>query len=145
MNIQEAVAILAFVVALVIMLPVARADQSNEATKVTFNQPVQIPGRILPAGTYWFVLPNDNTQHYQVRIYNSDRTVFYATVLTIGAERLQPTDKTAITFAVREPGQPEAIVNWFYPGSTIGHEFLYPAKTWKELAKNKKVTIDAAD
>ncbi len=145
MNIQEAVAILAFVVAQVITLPVARADESNEATQVTFNQPVQIPGRILPAGTYWFVLPNDNTQHYQVRIYNSDRTVFYATVLTIGAERLQPTDKTAITFAVREPGQPEAIVYWFYPGSTIGHEFLYPAKTWKELAKNKKVTIDAAD
>jgi len=145
MNIQKAFTILAVVVALAIMLSAARADESNQATKVTFNQPVQIPGRVLPAGTYWFILPNDTTQHYQVRIYNSDRRIFYATVYTITAERLQPTDKTAFTFAVRGSAQPQAIVSWFYPGSTIGHEFLYPKQLWKELAKSKQVTIAAGD
>jgi Protein of unknown function (DUF2911) len=144
MNIRKTFTVLAFVVAL-IMLPVARADQSNEATKVTFSQPVQIPGRVLPAGTYWFMLPNDNTLHDQVRIYNSDRTIFYATVISVTAQRLQPTDKTTFTLTAREPKQPEAIIYWFYPGSTTGHEFLYPAKMWKELAKNKQVTVDAGD
>jgi hypothetical protein len=112
---------------------------------VTFNQPVQISGGVLPAGTYWFMLPKDNTPHDQVRIYNSDRTIFYATVITVAAQRLQPTDKTTFTFAVREPKQPEAIIYWFYPDSTTGHELLYPSKMWKELAKNKQVTVDAGD
>jgi Protein of unknown function (DUF2911) len=144
MNIRKTFTVLAFVVALV-TLPVVRAGQSNEATRVTFNQPVQIPGRVLPAGTYWLMLPNDHTLHDQVRVYNSDRTIFYATVITVAAQRLQPTDTTTLTFVVRESTQPEAILYWFYPGSTTGHEFLYPAKMWKELAKNKQVTVDAGD
>jgi hypothetical protein len=131
--------------AFLMILPGARADESNQATKVTFNQAVQIPGRVLPAGTYWFILPQDATDHNQVRIYNSDRTIFYGTVITINAERLQPTDKSAFTFAAHDPAQPQALVSWFYPGETIGHEFLYPKQLSKELAKAKQVTIVAGD
>jgi hypothetical protein len=40
-----------FLHAVLVVLPAARADHSNQATKVTFSQPVQIPGRVLPAGT----------------------------------------------------------------------------------------------
>ena len=71
---------LALLVAFLILLPAARADQANQATKVTFSQAVQIPGRVLPAGTYWFMLPEEVNEHYQVRIYNADRTMIYATV-----------------------------------------------------------------
>ena len=28
-----------------------RADQWNKATKLTFSQPIEIPGKVLPAGT----------------------------------------------------------------------------------------------
>ena len=56
--VRNFVAIL-FLLAVLVALPAARADQSNQATKVTFSQPVQIPGRVLPAGTYWFELPED--------------------------------------------------------------------------------------
>jgi hypothetical protein len=138
-------ATIAFLLAFLIVLPAARADETNQAIKVTFDQPVQIPGRVLPAGTYWFILPRDITDHHQVRIYNSDRTVSYATIVTIDAERLQPTDKTAFTFAVGGPAQPQAIMTWFYPGETTGHEFLYPKQMQKELAKDKQDTIVAGD
>lgn len=131
--------------AFLMILPGARADESNQATKVTFNQAVQIPGRVLPAGTYWFILPQDVADHNQVRIYNSDRTIFYGTVLTINAERLQATDKSAFTFAAHSPAQPQALVSWFYPGETIGHEFLYSKQLSKELAKAKQVTVVAGD
>jgi hypothetical protein len=127
------------------ILPSARADESNQATKVTFSQAVQIPGRVLPAGTYWFILPQEATDHNQVRIYNSDRTIFYGTVLTINAERLQATDKSAFTFAAHDSTQPQTLVSWFYPGQTIGHEFLYPKQVSTELAKAKQVTIVAGD
>jgi hypothetical protein len=136
---------LALLFAFLIVLPAARADQANQATKVTFNQAVQVPGRVLPAGTYWFVLPEDVNEHYQVRIFNSDRTMLYATVFTNGAQRAQTTGHTAFTFAERGSSQPQAIVTWFYPGSTTGHEFLYPKQVQKELAKDKHDTVVAGD
>jgi hypothetical protein len=131
--------------AFLMILPGARADQTNQATQVTFTEAVQIPGRLLPAGTYWFVLPQDVTDHNQVRIYNSDRTIFYGTVFTINAERLQPTDKSAFTFTEHGSTQPQALVCWFYPGETIGHEFLYPKQVSKELANAKQITVVAGD
>jgi Protein of unknown function (DUF2911) len=139
------VAALALLLAFLMVLPAARADQADQATKVTFNQAVQIPGRVLPAGTYWFVLPEDINEHHEVRIFNSDRTMMYAVVFTNNAERLQTTEHTAFTFAERESAQPQAIVTWFYPGSTTGHQFLYPKQVQKELAKDKHDTVVAGD
>jgi len=136
---------IAFLLAFLIVLPAARADESNQATKLTFKQPVQIPGRVLPAGTYWFVLPVDITEHHLVHIFGSDRTTLYATVITIDAERLRTNDKTAFTFVERGSEQPPAIVSWFYPGRVDGHEFLYPQQVEKELAKDKHDTVVAGD
>ena len=132
-------------VAFLMVLPAARASEANQATQVTFSQPIQIPGRVLPAGTYWFILPDNITDHNQVRIYNADRTVFYGTILTISAERSRATDNSAFTFTAYGSTEPQALITWFYPGETTGHEFLYPKQVSKELAKAKQVTLVAGD
>jgi hypothetical protein len=132
-----------FLLAVLIVLPVAHADQGNQETRVTFSQPVQIPGRVLPAGTYVFVLPEEINDHFEVRIFNADRTMLVATLFTINTERAKPTDNTVFGLAERGSAQPEAIVTWFYPGETTGHEFLYPKQVEKELASAKQVTIFA--
>jgi hypothetical protein len=133
---------IALLLAFLIVLPAARADETNQAIKVTFDQPVQIPGRVLPAGTYWFVLDGIN-EHQVVSIFNADRTTPYATLLTIDAERRQPTNDAAFTFAERGFSQQQAILTWFYPGRTTGHEFIYPKQVKSELAKDKQFTIVA--
>jgi hypothetical protein len=56
MNIRKMLFIAGLMVAFTILLPVVHADDWNQATRVTFSQPVQIPGHVLPAGTYWFQL-----------------------------------------------------------------------------------------
>jgi hypothetical protein len=145
MNIRKAFGILGVLLAFLIMLPAARADEANEAVKITFNQPVQVPGRVLPAGTYWFVLPDDISQHHQVRIFDANRRMLFVTLFTIDADRAKPTGKTEVTLAQRGSEQPQAIVSWFYPSSTIGHEFLYPKQVREELAKDKQNTIVAGD
>jgi hypothetical protein len=127
------------------VLPAARASEINQETKVTFSQSVQISGHVLPAGTYWLVAPAEFNQHNVVRIFGADRTTLYATVATINAERSEPTDNTAFTLAERGSAQPQAIVTWFYPGRTIGHEFLYPKQVREELAKDKHTTVVAGD
>jgi hypothetical protein len=56
----------------------AHADEFDQATTVTFTQPVQIPGQLLPAGTYVFRLANNDSSHNVVQIFNSDRTHIYS-------------------------------------------------------------------
>jgi hypothetical protein len=130
----------AFVLASLIMLPAARADDYDQASKLTFNQPVQIPGHVLPAGTYWFVLANIGSRNV-VLVFNSDKSTLYATILTIAAERQKITEKTAMTFAERGTMQPETIITWFYAGRDLGHQFVYSEPEQLELARAKLQTV----
>jgi hypothetical protein len=144
MNTRKSISILGLLLAFAIILPAARADEYDQASQLTFSQPVQIPGRVLPAGTYWFVLANVSIANRNIiHIFNSDRSTLYATVSTITAERAQSSDHTALTFAERDLTQPSAILDWFYPGRKTGHEFVYPAQDEKELASAKHQTVVA--
>jgi Protein of unknown function (DUF2911) len=145
MNLLKTFGAFGLMLTFLLLLPVARASENDQATKITFDHDVQIPGRVLPAGTYWFVLPEDISRHFLVHIYNSDGTVLITTLLTASVEREKSTDKTEITFAERDPMQPEAIVTWFYPGRAIGHEFLYSKQEAKELALSNRQTIVVGD
>ena len=135
---------IAFAVALVLFFEVsAHADQTDQATEVTFSQPVQIPGQVLPAGTYWFSLANVTEQQNLVQIFNSDRSKLYATLITASIDRQEPTGRTVVKFAEQQAPKPEALVAWFYPGETIGHEFLYSKNQEKELAQDSQQTVVA--
>src|ERR1700722_7592704 len=123
----------------------AHADGFDQATTMTFNQPVQIPGRMLPAGTYLFKSANRNSDLNTIQVFNADRTVLYATVQTIGTERQQVTGDTEITLAEQGSEQPDALVKWFYPGRETGHEFLYSREKEKELAQDRQETVVAND
>jgi hypothetical protein len=126
--------------ALVILLPSARAAQYDQATKLTFNRQVQIPRRVLPAGTYWFVLADSLGSRNMVEIFNSDRSKLYATVFTNNVETHTATSETTITFAERERMEPVTILSWFYPGQSFGHQFVYSRVEEQKLAQAKQRT-----
>jgi hypothetical protein len=121
----------------------ARADEWDEATTITFSEPVQIPGEVLPAATYLFKLANSTSDRNIVQIFNSDGTRLYATVPTIPTEREEPAGNTTISLAEQGPGTPEALVKWFYPGRVTGAEFLYSTREEKQLGKDTQHTIAA--
>jgi hypothetical protein len=120
----------------------AHADESDEATTITFSQPIQIPGKVLPAGSYLFKLASaDDLQ--VVQIYNAERTVLYATLQTIATERPKPTDFTVVAVAEQGAGQPDMLVKWFYPGRDTGTEFVYPKQQENEVGRDRQQTIEA--
>ena len=121
----------------------AHADESDQATTITFNQPIQIPGQVLPAGTYSLKLLNNNSDQNVVQIFNSDQTHLYATLQTIAADRQEPTGDTVITLAEQGGGKPDALLKWFYPGLDTGHEFVYSGQQEKQLAQDTQQTIVA--
>jgi hypothetical protein len=125
-------------VVFVMLSSVASAQSRNKRTVVTFSGPVEIPGvgaQVLPAGTYVFRLLDSQSDRHIVQVFNKDETHVYATILAIPNWRLQPTDKTVMTFAERATGEPQAIRAWFYPGDNSGQEFVYPKKRAVELAR----------
>jgi len=117
----------------------AHADEANEATTITFSAPIQLPGRVLPAGTYLFqqAEPNDNLN--LVQIFNADHSVLYATLQTVPTERTDSTAHTAITLAEPASGNP-VLVKWFYPGRLTGHEFVYPKAEEQNIAQARQET-----
>lgn len=137
-------ATLAFLFAFLAVLPAVRADEWNQATKFTFSQPVQIPGRILPAGTYMFELV-DGFNHEIVRISNEDRTNVIALIQAIPTQQQGLSGNAAIILAERRESQPEGIIAWSCRGRLEGHQFLYPKQVQNELAKVKRERIVFGD
>jgi len=118
----------------------AHADESNEQTTVTFSAPVQIPGQVLPAGTYIFQQADPDNDQNLVRIFKADRSVVYAAVHTVPTQRKDIGD-TTITLAQPENGQPDMLVKWFYPGRSTGHEFVYSRPQAQEIAHASQETL----
>lgn len=108
------------------LAPPAHADDGTLITRLTFSAPVEIPGKVLAAGTYEFRLADPILDPDVVEILDKDGMHLIAIVMVNPDSRLAPTDKTVIKFKQRAPGAPEAITEWFSPGETDGYQFCYP-------------------
>jgi hypothetical protein len=144
MKVNKGYLILGLIIAFTLFFELAaHADALDQTTKLTFSEPIQIPGQILPAGTYLFRLANADPGINIVRVFNSDGTVLYATLQTIATERREPTGHSAIILAEQGAGKPGVLLKWFYPGRVIGNEFVYSKHQQKELAQDRRQTIVA--
>jgi hypothetical protein len=123
------------------MLSPAKADQGDQKTIFTFSDPVEVPGRVLDAGTYVFTVMDVQGDRDIVQVSNKRGDKLYGTFLTIPDYRAKPTGKPVITFDERAANSPEAVKVWFYPGETYGHEFVYPKAKAVQLAKANKTAV----
>jgi len=112
----------------------ARADEWNKKTVMTVSEPIQVPNKVLPAGTYVIKLMNSPSDRHIVQIFNADETQLQTTILAIPNYRIQPTGKTVFSFWETPPGQPKALRAWFYPGDNFGQEFAYPKSAAVQIA-----------
>ncbi len=133
--------IFGLILAVMVLSPASRADVWNQRTELNFSQPVEIPGRVLPAGTYWFVLFNSESDRDIVQVFNADNSQLCATLITAPTVRNSAGD-TEVVFAERRHSQPEALWKWYYPGLQTGHEFLYPAHEEKNLRQDPKQVVN---
>jgi hypothetical protein len=109
-----------------VFLTAARADIWDKKTIVTFGDSVEVPGQVLPPGTYVFKLADSASDRHIVQIWNEDQTQLLATIRAIPNYRLAPPEKTILEFDERPSDSPMALHSWFYPGDSTGQEFVYP-------------------
>jgi len=126
-----------------VCLQPAQASEWDHMTKVTISAPVEVPGVVLPAGNYWFVLDNDAANRNVVKIFSGDWSKLYAIELTIPVYRDRKTTETTFTFAERPRAGHEALVKWFYPGRETGCEFVYSPDVERRLARDVQHDVEA--
>lgn len=125
---------IAFATACIAMTP-ALAQPLNDLTEITVNEPIMIPGKVLPAGHYEFSLLDTDTARNIVEIRNT-KTDEATIVIGLNDYRTRPTDKTVVEFWETPSGDPPALRAWFYPGQDYGVEFAYPATMAKKIAEH---------
>jgi hypothetical protein len=136
-------AALACVASALLALPVSAAAQGpvNQDTFFTFSQAVELPGTTLPAGTYFFQLADSPSNRHIVKVMSQDRRQLHATLLAIPYySNDRPSDEPQVRF-METPAQAaggaagtNAIKIWFYPGTSTGHEFIYPREQAMRIA-----------
>lgn len=148
-------AIIATVFGLALGVPAAHASASNQLTRMTFNQPVQVPSIsapnhmvVLTPGTYEFRLAPVIASRNVIQIYNANQTKLLATIPTISttfpvSNNRELSDKTMLTFAEGRQGTPLTLVKWFYVDRNIGHEFIYNGPMEKQLSHEERIRIEA--
>jgi hypothetical protein len=119
-----------------ILAPGARADQWDKKTIVTFSEAVEIPGQILPAGTYVFRLADSPSNRHIVQIWNAEQDQILATILTIPNTRSETPDDSIFEFDERPSDSPQALKVWFYPGNSTGEEFIYSGSNSYSYARS---------
>lgn len=123
------------------LAPKAAADAWDKKTIVTFNAPVEVPGKVLQPGTYVFKVLDSASNRNILQIWDQDEKHLEATVLGVPDYRLMPAEKPVLNFEERPSGSPEALKAWFYPGENYGLEMVYPHMRAAELAKRTNQNV----
>jgi len=136
-----------FILTLVILAPAyLRGDEWNRATKFDVNKPFEVPGMVLQPNTRYVIrlLDSPSTRNV-VQIYNEDQTKMLTMFMGISSERSEAADHTVFSFIETEPGNPLPIKEWFYPGRTLGLEFVYPKDQALKIAGRAREPVLATD
>lgn len=119
---------------------------ANQDTFFTFSQAVELPKTTLPAGTYFFQLMDSQSNRHIVKVMSQDRKQLHATLMAIPYySNDRPSDEPQVRFletpAANGVAASNAIKIWFYPGNSVGHEFIWPRDKAVQLAKATNQTV----
>lgn len=132
---------------IVLGLPATTAAQqpdTRDRTIMTFSGPVELPGMRLDAGTYVFRLA-DTASRNVIQVLSHDEMEMLGQWLFIPAERRDVTGETVVTFRETSAGSTPAVQYWFYPGESIGKEFIYPKDQAMRIARRTGATVQTED
>jgi hypothetical protein len=116
------------------------ADEWNKKTVVTFNQDVEIPGWVLPAGTYVFKLMNSSSNRFTVQVWDQDEMHLITTLSTIGDSYPNPKGDSyfVLDTSQTDEGYPPAVVSWFFAGGDEGRDFIYPGSSNTKMVDSQE-------
>jgi hypothetical protein len=122
----------------------AQQPDTRDRTIMTFSAPVELPGMRLEAGTYVFRLA-DTASRNVIQVLSQNEMEMLGQWLFIPAERRDVTGETVVTFREASAGSTPAVQYWYYPGESIGKEFIYPKDQAMRIARRTGATVQTED
>jgi hypothetical protein len=128
----------------------AQATTANKRTFLTFSGTVQVPGAMLPKGTYVFRIADPDAQRVWQVLDEHERKVlaqffFVRTGDRTISEANHAHGKPVVIFHETAQGVPPAIRILYYPSDLAGAEFLYPKAQAEQFAATAHREILATD
>jgi len=124
-----------------VLNPALKADEYDRKTVISISQPLEVPGVVLPPGTYVMKLFNSSSNRHIVQFMNERQNQQMALTFAVAAERIRPAEKTLLTMYEGSQGSPQALRTWYYPGDTVGQEFLYPHRQAVRISERTNVKV----
>ena len=121
----------------------AQMPDTRDRTIMTFSAPVELPGMRLEAGTYVWKLADTSSRNV-IQVFTQDEKEILGQWLFISAERRDVTGDTVVTFRETSAGSTPAVQFWFYPGESIGKEFIYPKDQAMRIAQRTGAAVQTA-
>jgi hypothetical protein len=121
----SAIATLGLVGLMGVSSPLKAETLVDSKATVTFDRPVEVPGKVLPPGTYVFK-SLDNSE--LVQVFSADERQLFATVNVVPADRpAQDFDNDSfVQLNKTRADAPQEVQGFFLAGRVTGFQFLYP-------------------
>jgi len=135
--------VLAALLVAVSLCPGVKADPWDKKTIVTFDQDVEIPGQVLPAGTYVFKLFRSDSNRFIVQVWTEGESQLVATLMTVGDSYPNPSGKAyfVLDMSGTDEGYAPAVVSWFFGGGDEGRDFIYSGYSTTRILNDQASTV----
>jgi hypothetical protein len=133
---------LAAIIMALSLCPSTKADEWDKKTVVTFDQDVEIPGQVLPAGTYVFKLLRNNSNRNIVQIWTAHESHLLSTLITVGDSFPNPSGDPyfVLDMSGTEEGYPPVVASWFFGGGNEGRDFVYSSYSTTRVVTSQSTT-----
>lgn len=129
------------------LCPATKADEWDKKTIVTFDQDVEIPGQVLPAGTYVFKLFRSSSNRNIVQIWTHHESQLVSTLITVGNSYPNPSGEAYFVLDMRgtDEGYPPVVTSWFFGGGDEGRDFIYSGYSTTRVVTSQFQTTYPSD
>ena len=102
--------------------PIGAGSNEDKSMRITFSQPVRLPGVGLASGTYIFQAPTWDV----VQVLSGDRTrvYFMGFTRTVSRPERQP-QRHVVSLGEAAAGVPPPITVWYPDNESTGRQFIY--------------------
>jgi hypothetical protein len=114
----------------------AQGQTEDKRTYFTFSGPIALPGATLPAGRYLFHIVDTTASRKVIQVLDENQKKPFTMANTIPDQRRDAPKDATVVFYESPRGTPAAVKSWWYPGETIGYQFIYPRSQAKQIAKS---------
>jgi hypothetical protein len=124
-----------------VLAPVTRADDSAKQATVTIQSPEQVPGSVLPAGSYAFKQTGAQLGWTIVQIYSNDGSALVTTILAYPNPKVASNGQNVIVYPANGSGSIPAIEGIVFAGDSTVQQLAYPRTAADQIGTANHIRI----